>query len=251
MKKEDFRRPLIQSAAILATVVILAIIAGSSGSGSNGGSVLSIIVGIGKFILFIFGLTLGMGICIALLIGVFLASIALVSPEQAGTMYSNLKLSCSQGILICKNSWLCCDTGKSFTPVDMVEYNRIKQELSNLQESNSTLNNKVTGLEEKNLSLLKMVEKLEAENALLQTKIEELNQASAQKQPATTGIFSYIDKEEYRTLFVNKVEEAIRQELTYAQVDEYLSKTLPSDLIKIIKDHPSLTKNYIRSIRRD
>jgi hypothetical protein len=251
MKKEDFRRPLMQSAVVLATVVILATIAGSSGNGGNGGGIISVIAGIGNFILFIIGLTLGLGVSIALLVGIFLAAVALVSPEQAAIMYSNLKIKCSQGIFICKNSWLCCDTGKSFPPINMERYNRINQDLNNLQEINSALSTKVTGLEEKNLILLKMIEKLETENTVLKASIEEANKTSAQKQPPTTGIFTHIDKEEFRTMFVSKVEEALKQELTYAQIDEFLSSSLPPDLIKIIKNHPSLTKNYIRSIRRD
>ena len=50
---------------------------------------------------------------------------------------------------------------------------------------------------------------------------------------------------------MEKVTEAISQGLTYAQIDEFLTNTLPADLDKIIKDHPALTKNYIRNLRRD
>ena len=39
--------------------------------------------------------------------------------------------------------------------------------------------------------------------------------------------------------------------MTYAQIDEHLTKTVPPELDKIIKDHPALTKNYIRNLRRD
>ena len=71
------------------------------------------------------------------------------------------------------------------------------------------------------------------------------------KQAPTAGIFTYIENEADQALFIQKVEEALAQEMTYAQIDEYLTKTLSPDLDKVIKDHPSLTKSYIRNIRRE
>lgn len=71
------------------------------------------------------------------------------------------------------------------------------------------------------------------------------------KQAPVSGIFSYIEKEQDQSLFIEKVEEALTQEMTYAQMDEYLTKTLSPELDRIIKDHPALTKNYIRNLRRD
>jgi chromosome segregation ATPase len=82
--------------------------------------------------------------------------------------------------------------------------------------------------------------------------VERLNiLESSSKQSSTSGIFSYFDRDEYQTMFIEKVEEALKQEMTYAQIDDYLSRILPPDLDKIIKDHPALTRNYIRSLRRD
>lgn len=90
MNDNQFRRPLLQSAAILAGVLFLAIIAASSGDGNTGG-VLGVIVGLGKSILFVFGLAIGIAVNIAILIGIFLAAVAMVSPEQASGMYCDLK----------------------------------------------------------------------------------------------------------------------------------------------------------------
>jgi hypothetical protein len=47
------------------------------------------------------------------------------------------------------------------------------------------------------------------------------------------------------------VEEAVSQELTYAKIDEYLTENLSPELDQIIKDHPSLTKTYIRTLKND
>jgi len=90
MSDNQFRRPLLQSAAILAGVIFLAIIAASSGD-SNSGGFIGVIVGIGHTILFAFGLIIGVAVSIAILIGIFLAAVAMVSPEQASGMYADLK----------------------------------------------------------------------------------------------------------------------------------------------------------------
>lgn len=71
------------------------------------------------------------------------------------------------------------------------------------------------------------------------------------KQAPTSGIFSYIKSEDDRQTFVAAVQEALSLEMTYSQIDEFLSKKLGTKLDKIIKDHPSLTKNYIRNLRRE
>ncbi len=310
MKNKEFRGPLLQSAALLVGVVILATLAASAGNGSSGGGFLAIIAGIGNTVLFFIGLAIGLGISIAVLIGIFLAAVAMVSPEQASQMYSDLKKNFSQGILNCKNSWSCCATNRSETPIDLEEHYRMKQEIIHLQESNSELNGKIKKLEGESILFLKRFENLQADNSSLMARIEELNQAVnslndsenaiksmvsdlttkiqsgsdpemitqignlerlqdqarnelkdlierlntlelGQKQMPTSGIFSYIDNDKYQTEFINKVEEALKQDMTYAEIDDYLSSKLPPDLDKIIKGHPSLTKNYIRNLRRD
>lgn len=310
MKNSEFRGPLFQSAAVLAGVIILAMIAASSGAGSAGGGILAVIVGIGKTILFVIGLAVGLGVSIALLIAIFLAAVAMVSPEQASQMYSDLKKNFAKSILTCQTPWSCCDTPGSERPIDAEEYIRMKQEITDLQARNTNLTGKIKELKEDTALLKGNVEAIKADNEALKAKIEDLSQTvkdlsdaenaikelvadlttkiqagadqemivqignlerlqtqtreelegfierlnslePGQKQAPSSGIFSYIEKDKYQALFIQKVEEALGRELTYAQIDEYLSTQLPADLVKIIKDHPSLTKNYIRSLRRE
>lgn len=71
------------------------------------------------------------------------------------------------------------------------------------------------------------------------------------KQSPTAGIFSYIESDADQTVFIAKIEEAVSQEMTYAQIDDYLTENLNPELDKIIKDHPSLTKTYIRNLKRE
>ena len=91
MSTNQFRRPLLQSAAILVAVIVLASIAASSGDANSGGF-LGFIVGIGQLILFVVGLAIGVAVSIAILIGIFIAAVAMVSPPDAASMYGDLKV---------------------------------------------------------------------------------------------------------------------------------------------------------------
>ena len=91
MQKNEFRGPLMQSAAVLGGVLILFAIVASSETSSAGGGVLAIIFGIGNLILFFIGMAIALPVSIILLIAIFLAAVAMVNPEQASQMYSDLK----------------------------------------------------------------------------------------------------------------------------------------------------------------
>lgn len=91
MKQNEFRSPLLKSAAILIGTIILATIAASAGSDGSGGGFLAFISGIGHSVLFVIGLPIGLGVSIAVLIGIFLAAVAMTSPELASEMFADLK----------------------------------------------------------------------------------------------------------------------------------------------------------------
>ena len=134
-------------------------------------------------------------------------------------------------------------------------------EVENLQASEQEIKDLIEAMAEKiqagpDQELKDQVKKLEQPLADTQseiaTLIERLNTLeSGLKQVPTSGIFTYIETEEDQSLFIQKVEEALAQEMTYAQIDLYLSENLSADLDKIIKDHPALTKKYIRNLRKD
>lgn len=310
MKDNKFRTPLLQSAAVLGGVLLLAIIAASSGTGSEGGGFFAVLSGIGNTILFVIGLAFGLILSIAILIGVFLAAVAMVSPEQAAQMYSDLKKNFSQSLLTCKNTWPCCENNGSGAWIGAEEYNRMKNEITDLQNNNGLLLKKIDELQFANTLFRENVDELSGETAIHKKKIDELhlvveklqkseieiksllddltakvqtdgfqdinsqidklkafqtdtkneidrlhdrlnNLESTLNQSSTSGIFSYIEKNEDQAIFVKTVEEAISQDLTYAQIDEYLSTKLPAELHTTVKSHPSLTRNYIRSLRRE
>ncbi len=62
-------------------------------------------------------------------------------------------------------------------------------------------------------------------------------------------IFNYLEKDEDKKKFAELIAEAITKELTYAEIDEFLSKSLSKEVDTAIKEHPSLTKQYIRDCK--
>jgi len=50
--------------------------------------------------------------------------------------------------------------------------------------------------------------------------------------------------------FTKLVTETVSQKMTYAQIDEFLKKSLSTQASAVIAEHPSLTKDYIRMIRQ-
>jgi len=314
MQNNQFKTPLLQSAAIVAAVVILVLSVGSSGTEGSGGGIVGIFAGIGNMILFVIGMAISLCISITILVGIFLAAVAMVDKDQASQMFADLKKNFSQSVLTFNSS--CCDEKSVAPAISEEEYEQMKQEiaalkdnnsvlqgefkglagekeaiarsLKSVQEQNANLNEKITDLyskietlQDSETKIYKMVDdlssKLEVSAAhqelIDQLKILESLQAEARKEidsliskvdliesstsdvvdkqneVEVSGIFSYIEKEEEQTLFKEKVEEGVILEMTYAQMDEHLTETLPGDLDKVIKDHPTLTKNYIREIR--
>jgi chromosome segregation ATPase len=245
---------------------------------------------------------------IAVLIAIFLAAVAMVDKEQASQMYSDLKKNFALIVMSLNRQYL--NNNMSESGITVEEYDRMRQEIAQLQEKNSTLQGHINGLTGDNSLLQNIVDDLQGENSGLKKKIEELSLAvenlqgseieiknlvekltekiqagadlelknqiksleelhedthtkieilmerlkgleSTLKPVPVSGIFSYIEKEADQSLFIQKVESALSQEKTYAQIDEYLTANLPPELDKIIKDHPALTKNYIRSLRKE
>lgn len=105
-----------------------------------------------------------------------------------------------------------------------------------------------TSLKEQIQELEGMSRKIVTDLTILSDRLEGLE--SVKNQPQTAGIFSYIENQVDQELLTTQVQEAIAQEMTYAQIDEFLTNNLPLELDTIIKDHPSLTKDYIRSLRK-
>jgi len=141
------------------------------------------------------------------------------------------------------------------------QYDDLSQAVVELQNSEKELSGIITSLnakfDENNDSELRdQIASLGVLNTQTSTSIDNIAERlttleSSLKQAPTSGIFSYIKGEDDQKTFVETVQEALSQEMTYSQIDEFLTKKLGTKLDKIIKDHPSLTKNYIRNLRRE
>lgn len=91
MENNQFKTPLLQSAILLGVLVILFVIAGASGNGESGSSVAGLFSGIGNTIMFLIGIAISLVFSIVVLIGIFLAAVAMVDREQASAIWSDLK----------------------------------------------------------------------------------------------------------------------------------------------------------------
>ncbi|SDP73351.1 hypothetical protein [Desulforhopalus singaporensis] len=307
MQNNKFKTPLLQSAAILVIVVVLVVSAGSSDSGASAGGIVTLLSGIGNTILFVIGMAIALTLSIALLIGIFLAAVAMVDSDQASQMYSGLKKNFS--LNAARLSGQCCNQNLVEPSISEEEYQHMKQTISALQDSNSALLTKIRQLTGDNESLQSGLQSVRSENSQRLEQIEQLNEVVATlkeseqktkdlvaeltakvekisisqevkdqldklkllqeqtrgeidtilqrinsledsaKSGSSEGIFAYIEKDEDKKIFAEKIEEAVILEMTYAQIDEHLTESLSPELDKIVKDHPTLTKTYIRSVR--
>ena len=142
------------------------------------------------------------------------------------------------------------------------QYDELSQAVVELQNSEKELSEVITSLKSKfdevndDTELREQIASLGDLHAQTNTSIDNIAERlttleSALKQAPTSGIFSYIKSEDDRQTFIEAVQEALSKEMTYSQIDKFLSEKLGTKLDKIIKDHPSLTKNYIRNLRRE
>lgn len=176
--------------------------------------------------------------------------------DQMKSMISSLQNANSQlqgevAVLSSTNSKLQEDITSLTTMVD-----ELKESETKIKELISELSAKVK--EEPDAELVSQIARLEEMVIKTNGSITDLAGRLAALEEAATvsgvdtvsgGIFAYFESEDQRTLFINAVTDGVAKELTYAQFDEFLTESLPADLDKVIKDHPSLTKDYIRSMR--
>ncbi len=137
------------------------------------------------------------------------------------------------------------------------ELERVLDELKasedKLKASVETLNDKLKDDSDDALkAVIAQVDQLKAiteqEIKVITSKIKTLE--TNLKQSPKFGIFSYLNEEE-QPLFIEAVDRAVLQEKTFAKINDYLSENLPPALDKVLKEHPSLTKTYIKNFKKD
>ncbi|MGD9947108.1 MAG: hypothetical protein AB7U29_01365 [Desulfobulbus sp.] len=116
MRTNMMRAPLIKSAVVLLIFILLAYLTSASPEGGVLNSLGLIIIGAFRFVQWAIAMIIGMAVCIAFLIGVFLFAVALVNKETAATMYGAVKVGVAQllspvfsfvGSLACKGGTCC------------------------------------------------------------------------------------------------------------------------------------------------
>lgn len=93
MKANMMRTPLIKSAVVLLVFVLLAHETSTSPGGSVLGAVGVIIITAFDLVRWALAMAIGLTVCIAFLVGIFLFAVSLVSKETAATMYAGVKRS--------------------------------------------------------------------------------------------------------------------------------------------------------------
>lgn len=173
--------------------------------------------------------------------------------EISSLQGTNLKLQGSVSALESKNDQLKADITDLTAMVDKLKASeeKINTALAELadkveQEPDTGLQNQVTSLEEMCKATTSSIEELAGKLLALE---KQAAPAANSEANLAGGIFSYIESESDTELFIATVEEAISQDMTYAQIDDFLTENLSAELDQIIKDHPSLTKDFIRSKR--
>lgn len=83
----------------------------------------------------------------------------------------------------------------------------------------------------------------------LTKEIAELHKKTSVPE-VVSGILAYIDTQEERDTLTEKAKEAVARGMTYAQTDAFFKKVLPAKVHKALSEHPRLTKDFIRSIKK-
>ncbi len=330
MKRDDLQKPLVQSALVLLAVFLLiGFVAGSSADSISGG-ITSMFKGIFLTILFVVALILAVVISIALLVGIYLAAIALYSPQAAGDSYHKLlaylkeygsswseslqkrmarsksknssstphttvssptvhvsektktsyptedtdrrlseeisKIDTSLTHLKEQNKNISAavselETTISEMPVEEVSTTTLKlsvrqEELaaslaecqSRLDEMSSTLQQNETAMGQQKKQLQEALEKIEALTSEIDALRPEIQSAEkpSQQPEEEPRIFAYIERQQSRKQFTDLVDEALAEDMTYAEIDDFLSQSLPPEIDTVLKEHPTLTKDFIR-----
>lgn len=129
MKNNQFRAPLFQSGALLVGIVFIIAMMPSSDHMSVGGVIGAFITGFFQLVLFALSLLISVVVCIAVLIGIFTAAVALYSPEQASSIYSATKERFSS-VFLCKGE--SCSSGS--VVLSEQEYQAMKNEIASLKK---------------------------------------------------------------------------------------------------------------------
>lgn len=91
---------------------------------------------------------------------------------------------------------------------------------------------------------------LQKELTTLKESIISSDSATETAEEPRHRILDYFNTKKDENKFVKLVKEKVTPNMTYAQVDEFLVESLSKEAAAVLADHPSLTKDFIRSCRQ-
>lgn len=91
MKQNIMRGPLLKAGVVLLIFTLLVYFTSTSADGSVWSSIAMIFIGAINLVRWAFGMVIGLVLCLAVLIGIFLSAVAFVNKESAASMYAALK----------------------------------------------------------------------------------------------------------------------------------------------------------------
>jgi uncharacterized protein (DUF3084 family) len=117
------------------------------------------------------------------------------------------------------------------------------------QLSATDLRDRINDLEMTSTEFADTIKTQSAEIAAAAAEISELHKKTSVPE-VVSGILAYIDTQEERDTLTERAEEAVSRGMTYSQTDQFFKKTLPAKVHKALSEHPRLTKDFIRSIKK-
>jgi hypothetical protein len=136
MNANTMRTPLIKSAVVLLVFVLLAYLTSASPEGSLLGSIGMIIIGAFRLVQWALAMAIGLTVCIAFLIGIFLFAVAMVNKETAASMYAGVKQSVAvllAPVFSCLGSYKCKESQCAAPPVQVAAGNeQLKDDLQTI-----------------------------------------------------------------------------------------------------------------------
>ncbi|MEA3468649.1 MAG: hypothetical protein U9R57_10565 [Thermodesulfobacteriota bacterium] len=150
------------------------------------------------------------------------------------------------------------DSAKKLTGEITTLQNSIKPLSDKLSELETTLSSLPGEGEDKGDEIQK---KLDTTVNGMKNELKEMQEAikalatQPEKKGAETNkpehkLLAYFNNKNDEKQFVALVNEAVAKEMTYAQAGEFLTDSLSKAASKVISGHPSLTKDYIKVIRK-
>jgi hypothetical protein len=164
MKANVMRTPLIKAGVVLLIFVLLAYLTSTSPEGGVLNSVGQLIIGAFRLVQWSIAMVIGLAVCIAFLIGIFLFAVSLVNKETAASMYAATKVGIGEllapafafvGSFQCKESCgapAAADTTVLKDELQTIIAGEVKKVTDNQQtltEQFTALHSKIQALEDK------------------------------------------------------------------------------------------------------